>query len=333
MEEVEVLVTKNEGIENSIWDSQVLGSPYQVCEACSHRLRSLALRPREFFNLTAIHGPYFYLHDDFYDFETGEATQPDIPIEDTALYPFPTLHDAQQNLNTLLDYAFVQYFTSTEVLDLLRTFKKEGILHRIQEKVNYNQAITDKAYTLVAQLVGRVAENWAKEEWKNRNTSYPIGYYAELLSACLDPNEAFKIITQELSNLEGNSFNENSLALIHLKSTLVLDWIEQEKHKMVHFTTQFGMLAASSNFSWERAKKWLEQGRPLNLIALDALNFCTLNSYRGQSLWMKTLQPKLTDSFDTSEMISTLKNHVEKDSVPRVKNTVRNILQNLAMED
>ena len=102
---------------------------------------------------------------------------------------------------------------------------------------------------------------------------------------------------------------------------------------MVHFTTQFGMLAASSNFSWERAKKWLEQGRPLNLIALDALNFCTLNSYRGQSLWMKTLQPKLTDSFDTSEMISTLKNHVEKDSVPRVKNTVRNILQNLAMED
>ncbi len=41
--------------------------PYRVCTACARRLRSLALRPLEWFNLASIHGPTkFLLHDDFY---------------------------------------------------------------------------------------------------------------------------------------------------------------------------------------------------------------------------------------------------------------------------
>src|SRR5215204_1738464 len=55
---------------------------YRLCTQCHHRLINYALRPLEFFNLAAIHGHSFHLHDDFYDDDTGEATQPEIEIEE-----------------------------------------------------------------------------------------------------------------------------------------------------------------------------------------------------------------------------------------------------------
>ena len=42
--------------------------PYAVCDPCARRLMSLALRPREWLHLAALHGANkFLLHDDFYD--------------------------------------------------------------------------------------------------------------------------------------------------------------------------------------------------------------------------------------------------------------------------
>src|SRR5207244_2293285 len=50
---------------------------YRVCRECGDRLRRLALRPIEWFNLAAVHGwNKFLLHDDFYD-QDGSASQPD----------------------------------------------------------------------------------------------------------------------------------------------------------------------------------------------------------------------------------------------------------------
>ncbi|WP_254560957.1 hypothetical protein [Dyadobacter diqingensis] len=66
--------------------------PYYLCKSCFDRLENKALRPLEFFNLTAIHGHSSHLHDDFYDYETGEATQPDIEVVESEKFPFPTLN-------------------------------------------------------------------------------------------------------------------------------------------------------------------------------------------------------------------------------------------------
>ena len=50
--------------------------PYRVCAGAAGRLETRSLRPREWFNLAVIHGPFeFLLHDDFYS-EDGEACQP-----------------------------------------------------------------------------------------------------------------------------------------------------------------------------------------------------------------------------------------------------------------
>ncbi len=54
--------------------------PYRLCWSCRKRLVNYALRPLELFNLVAIHGHAYYLHDDFYDHDTGVATQPEIAV-------------------------------------------------------------------------------------------------------------------------------------------------------------------------------------------------------------------------------------------------------------
>ena len=49
-------------------------NPYRLCRPCQQRLINKSLRPVEYFNLTAIHGHNYYLQDNFYENETGEAT-------------------------------------------------------------------------------------------------------------------------------------------------------------------------------------------------------------------------------------------------------------------
>ncbi|AOG03037.1 hypothetical protein [Bosea sp. RAC05] len=43
------------------------------------RLMTTSLEPKEFFKLMEVYGTAFEWHDDFYDFDSGEALQPRIP--------------------------------------------------------------------------------------------------------------------------------------------------------------------------------------------------------------------------------------------------------------
>ena len=95
-------------------------NPFRLCFSCHDRLVNKALRPLEFFNLTAIHGHSYYLHDDFYDYDTGQATQPDIEVIDAEKFPFPDFEQVKSDLNKLIDYSFVQYFTDDFVIRIGR---------------------------------------------------------------------------------------------------------------------------------------------------------------------------------------------------------------------
>src|SRR5690348_15645802 len=84
--------------------------PYRVCAACARRLRSCALRPLEWFNLAAIHGPFKpLLHDDMYE-EDGTALQPAEAVQQPQKYPAPALEQASPDRERLLDYAMTRYF-------------------------------------------------------------------------------------------------------------------------------------------------------------------------------------------------------------------------------
>ncbi|MEQ9165796.1 MAG: hypothetical protein RLO12_06045 [Fulvivirga sp.] len=304
-------------------------NPFRLCLPCHDRLLNKALRPLEFFNLTAIHGHGYYLHDDFYDYETGEATQSDIEVIDSEKFPFPSFEQIRKDLNRLIDFSFVQYFTDDFVFNELQTFNKLEVLKRLKEKVNYNRAINYKAYEIAVKVVGKTAEEWIKTEWANRRENELL-IFAEPIAKCLDFDEAFKIITNELESKDDKYLTENVSAMLYFQSDKTLDWIENISARIKNISTSWGQLAASSKFTWYRANKWLTIGRPLSLVALDSLIYCTTIGERlNQSLWLRELNPRLIDNPRPEIVANRLTDYLTVDSVPRTKNAVERIIENI----
>lgn len=330
IKEIEIDLPKNEGLEGGIWDSYVTAKPYRLCFECCDRLKNQSLRPLEFFNLTAIHGHGQYLHDDFYDFDTGEATQPDIEIADAEKFPFPTFKEIKNDLKRLIDYSFVQYFTDDLVFDQLRKFDKREVLKEIDKKVRYNNSINYKAYEIVSNVIRQTAKDWTKEQWEKRNNKDGILMFAELIANCLEFGVGFKIVCMEIEKSDDKSFNDNVSALLYFRSNKTLDWIETQSQRIKNVTSSWGQLVASSQFSWQKCEKWLRMGRPLSLVALDALYLCTNNNYTGQSIWLRKIKPKLTDNATSETIEHELQNYLKTDSVPRTKNAVVSIKYNLS---
>ena len=304
-------------------------NPFSLCISCRDRLVNRALRPLEFFNLTAIHGHCYYLHDDFYDYDTGEATQPEIKVIDAEIFPFPDFEKIKNDLNSLIDFSFVQYFTEDFVINELQKFNKLKVLKRLKEKVIYNRAINYKAYEIAGKVVGKLAEEWIKSEWTNRQENQ-LQIFAEALTKCLDFEEAFEILTKELESGDDKFLSENVSALLYFQNEKTLNWIEKVSERIKNISSNWGQLAASSNFSWDRANKWLTIGRPLSLIALDSLIYCTTIGERlNQSLWLRELNPRLIDNPKPEIIACRLRDYLNVDSVPRTKNAVEGIIENI----
>lgn len=302
---------------------------YRLCKRCLDRLLNKALRPLEFFNLTAIHGHSFYLHDDFYEYETGEATQPDIEVLQPDKFPFPDFEQIKNNLDRLIDFAFVQYFIDDNVIKQLKQFDKNETLKAIDKKVKYNRAINYKAYEIVGKVIGREAKDWLKNEWANRQENELL-IFAEAISKCFDFDEAFATLTNKIESKDNKYLSDNISALLYFQSDKTLDWIEKIIYRTNSISTNWGTLSATSQFSWVRADKWLSVGRPLSLIAIDALLFCTTTGDRqNQAFWLQQNPPKLTDNPRPEIIANKLKDYLSKDNVPRTKNAINKIIDNI----
>ena len=76
--------------------------------------------------------------------------------------------------------------------------------------------------------------------------------------------------------------------------------------------------------------KWLTSGRPLSLVALDAIMFCTTVGERlNQSLWMRQIQPKLMDNPNPEIVVVKLQEQLQIDNTHRTKTTINKIIENL----
>ena len=69
-------------------------------------------------------------------------------------------------------------------------------------------------------------------------------------------------------------------------------------------------------------ERWLDQGRPLSLVALDALNACWL--YNTPQL--RERRPKLHDPPTPALLQFRLNQYAEQDNVPRVTRAVAAIV-------
>ncbi len=155
-------------------------------------------------------------------------------------------------------------------------------------------------------------------------------FRSENLVKSVDMDKAFLIISQEIDNCEDKYLNEYITALNFVRNEKVLDWIENNVDRTLNIGQNWGHLAASSYLSWERANKWMASGRPLSLVALDGIMFCTTIGKRlNQSLWMRQIQPKLIDKPKPEIVARKLKDYLLTDNAYRTKNTISKIIENL----
>jgi hypothetical protein len=313
---------RTRAVEESI-ESDEPEQRYQLCSACAHRLQTRSLRPSEWFRLAVIHGPWKHLlHDDFYA-EDGAALVPAEDVVGPADYPAPTLDQVRSERERLIDFAMAQHRLRHDVIKALQDHDKQAIIRSLQQRVSttHNYDIECQAYEICARVLGRSAEDWIRERW---------GYYrpfilfslAEASAHCLPADEGFQRVVDALNVLPFEEMREQCNALAWFRSQHALTWLQH--HVESPIVGQWGHLAALSQISWSWIHRWLEQGqgRPMSLVALDAL----INCCRYNTPMLNQFAPQLQHPAPLIEMKQHLEAYAAVDQVPRVEQNVRTII-------
>lgn len=158
--------------------------------------------------------------------------------------------------------------------------------------------------------------------------------WSEKLAKNKSQKEAFKLISTKIDECDDRYLNDYIPALNFIRSEEVLNWIERNAPRVENVSENWGHLAASSHFNWKKAEEWLSKGRPLSLIALDALLLCTTIGERlNQSLWMREINPSLKDNPRPDIIARRLQDYLIIDKVPRTRKAVEKIITNIFLVD
>jgi hypothetical protein len=300
------------------------GKPFRVCLACHSRLLGLALRPVEWFNLAKRHGVgAFLLHDDFYA-DNGTAYQAQREVDSPEQHPAPTLSTVCDDPDALLDFTITQGQFTAEVALAWQALDHTAVLMAIKRRYRSTDLVELQAVVLeiAACSLGERGRDFVLAALKNFSDPCLLGPLAQASVTCLTFDDGFGRVVDALSRMDENSRRDSMYALFYFHTDGTLDWIESNVSSPV--SEDWGRLAAASLFTWKRAVSWLNKGRLVSLVALDALEAIV----RPQSLLLREYGPELVDKPSRAVFEEALKEYVHRDSVPRVKKTVEFLLEN-----
>jgi hypothetical protein len=302
--------------------------PYRLCQTCASRLEELALRPSEWFNLAAIHGRWkYHLHDDFYD-EDGKAYQANIVVERAVEFPIPAVSEIEDDIERLVDMAMSRWFFGPEKTpELLRALGQHDrgiLLSVLQVRVSGipNPAIESRAYGIAEMVLQSFAADWIRDRAETHSDASFIAWSCAAAS-CLPFEEGFGRVTTKLATKPKNDPMFALGALGSFRSSRTLDWMEVNVCEPL--TDTWGRLAALSQFTWSRALNWLRRGRPLSLVALDALNSC----WNFDTVQLRNARPRLLSPATRDEMTQALRDYASRDPKPRAERAARLAIEHL----
>jgi hypothetical protein len=292
--------------------------PYRVCEGCYRRLISHSLRPLEWYNLSSVHGRLNdYLDEDHYTEEDGAALDPAEEVVDAGLFLCPRLEEVASSPEELLTYSLTRQEIREEELSAMRRHSPEDLCRVLSVRLENtsNIELARRMFDLIGLTLGPQGAAVLDENWERFALTHAFGALALAASRCFPLEEGHAKVTDVLSRMDRGQRSINKGFLSGFETDLSLNWLEENVQGPIH--ESWGSLAASSRFDWARAKKWLSLGRPLSLVALDALHFC---ASRGR-------EPALLNPPSVEEFRATLQDYLAKDSVPRVRRQVSALLE------
>lgn len=144
------------------------------------------------------------------------------------------------------------------------------------------------------------------------------------LREVLPDTQAFKVVVRCLSRVPRKDLPEIAFWMLNpFHTSLTLDWIESHIDEVVS-PWHWSWLSTLSGFSWSRAESWLNCGRPLSLVALDAL--ANMDG-ASESPIVQRANPKLVNPVPFDQAARVLSDYLAKDRVPRVERVVESILK------
>lgn len=187
-----------------------------------------------------------------------------------AALPYVVAHCAQ-SLETLMAHAVCTYavteahaaaFAQAPRQELLAAVTRLAAQARQPEDLHVPGEIIRKVLKADGAAIFRIHFDRLRREKLER--------WAAVASACLPLDElARSILHQEQAVTDVRSVRE---ALVHARVPRALDWIERTVVLQKSVDRDWGRLAAVSQLDWPRLKRWLAGGRPMSLVALDALH-------------------------------------------------------------
>lgn len=298
--------------------------PYLLCRKCKTKLIARALSPGNWYNLASKYGWWqYYLQDDFYD-EDGTACQPEFPVDLGGGSSALELEDVRGNAKALMGYSLTRWHFDPELEDAWRSLDTDVVLSTLFENFDSapNSGVRDVTLE-VAVLLGESAQTLVEKAWCGYPQLVSLAAVAEGMAACLPDEIGHTRVVDALSRMENGERLEAMLALSHFQNRRTLDWIEKNVSSPI--AESWGNLAASSRLDWSRAESWINVGRPLSLVALDALAAIG----EPKTSFLKRVAPQLVDAPDPFTLSRVLDDYALVDSVPRVKRVVSNINANI----
>ena len=303
--------------------TDVVDEPFHLCLECNRRLQARALRPVEWFNLAKRHGwQEFLLHDDFYD-EEGTALQPTEKVDEPERFPAPTLDVAARDPEQLLDYSVTRWSLQPQVLAAWLKQEQPKTLKALASRFasTKNPHIRARVLEICASALRESGAEFVRYAWGEYPATVPLPALAQASAACLPPVEGFDRVSEALAPDVQRKNWDLIFCLSYFQSANALNWIERNIAEPI--TDAWGYLAAASCLDWPRVENWLRSGRPLSLVALDAL----IAILRPRSVLLKSIKPKLLSSPDIGLFNQELTAYAERDPVPRVQQRVGMLLR------
>lgn len=288
---------------------------FLLCGPCAKRLQARALRPLEWYRLAALHGPMSYLlHDDFYD-QDGTASQNEIPVFQSALFPAPKLGAVSNDLSALLEFSLTRWRLDDDTAEALGKFSTGQLLDALSDLTENRPTywVECRSYEIAGTVLGGAAATWLNARWDRGTQTEFLSTFVRAVAKSNPTPDTVHRAMQAIDDAEKLDLSVAALALAGFRSPLVLDWIEQRVKSPV--SDRWGWVAGCSGFSWEVADRWLDLGRPLSLVALDALAdcFCPAASSRPPGL-----MASLANAPPAPAILARVSAYCEKDPVPRV---------------
>jgi hypothetical protein len=185
----------------------------------------------------------------------------------------------------------------------------------------------------VATTLALIHQAVERLRWPDRTRDAPVHYMlAGHLVFCLRelvPTGTLLELVLQLMDRLPPKFRASQVlhALTHFQDERVLDWIERNVARPL--TYEWGTAVACSEPSWDRLAKWLNLGRPLSLIALDAMKNCRGYDPQEMSGVFMDRSPKIQGSVSLRAVRRELQRYAGTDPVPRVQKATALVLANL----